>query len=412
MEVIADFDALDRKLAWVDEQFAQSDDAGRAALASFTFEVPRDAQPADPFSDEFRAFQMSVYHRVSGRDRYASVENEHFPFPLEDVKRRPYPYCTASPATVGDQLLMQGWLVKHLGVAPPARLIEFGPGWGNTTLTFALMGYEVTAVEVAPPFGDLLRHRAAQVGVDLTVTVCDMLDFEADGQYDVAVFFESFHHCSDHLRMLQRLSGMMADGGRVVFAGEPIHHSFPFPWGVRLDGFSAWSIRRWGWLELGFRDDYFADALRRAGWATERHTLPGVNGTDVIVATRADAGRLRVAGMALGEAGGWAEPQGDYRFTLGSATLGCHAGPGVAAIEVDLANYAPFEIPVTLRAGDATATFPVAPGVGRTTVRLPAAGPFAALSLECPAWCPAETIAGNGDTRRLGVAVFEARLLS
>jgi hypothetical protein len=36
-------------------------------------------------------------------------------------------------------------------------------------------------------------------------------------------------------------------------AAEPITDDFGEPWGLRLDGMSAWSIRKHGWLELGFQ---------------------------------------------------------------------------------------------------------------------------------------------------------------
>ena len=51
--------------------------------------------------------------------------------------------------------------------------------------------------------------------------------------------------------------------GAIVFAAEPIIDDFYCPWGVRLDGQSAWSIRKFGWLELGFRTDYFRKTLDR-----------------------------------------------------------------------------------------------------------------------------------------------------
>jgi hypothetical protein len=43
------------------------------------------------------------------------------------------------------------------------------------------------------------------------------------------------------------------------------------PWGLRLDGCSLWAIRKNGWMELGFRDDYFRDALARTGWLGRKH---------------------------------------------------------------------------------------------------------------------------------------------
>ena len=34
-------------------------------------------------------------------------------------------------------------------------------------------------------------------------------------------------------------------------------------------GMSVWSARKFGWLELGYTDGYFLEALRRTGWRGE-----------------------------------------------------------------------------------------------------------------------------------------------
>jgi SAM-dependent methyltransferase len=141
----------------------------------------------------------------------------------------------------------------------------------------------VTAVEVDENFCALLRNRRAGPG-RLDIVRCDMLTFTADGAYDVALFFESFHHCADHLTMLRRLHDIVRPDGFVVFASEPVH-TMPFPWGPRLDGLSVWSSRTYGWLELGFQKGYFAEALQRTGWRGTRKRLGAGDGElDVIVA--------------------------------------------------------------------------------------------------------------------------------
>jgi SAM-dependent methyltransferase len=112
-----------------------------------------------------------------------------------------------------------------------------------------------------------------------------MLDFAPRERFDAAVFFESFHHCSDHIRLLRRLHDVIADDGLVAFAAEPIT-DFPFPWGLRLDGMSAWSTRRFGWLELGFDTSYFLRTLLRLGWSPKRHRSDASHYADVIIARK------------------------------------------------------------------------------------------------------------------------------
>jgi ubiquinone/menaquinone biosynthesis C-methylase UbiE len=112
-----------------------------------------------------------------------------------------------------------------------------------------------------------------------------MLEFSADEPFDAAIFYEAFHHCADHLAMLERLHALVQPGGRVLFAAEPVA-PMPYPWGPRLDGYSLWSTRTYGWLELGFDEEYFALALARTGWAATRRRDPASSPlADVIVAT-------------------------------------------------------------------------------------------------------------------------------
>ena len=76
----------------------------------------------------------------------------------------------------------------------------------------------------------------------------------------------------------------------IAFTSEPVvpEHSkyVPYPWGVRLDGISVWSICKWGWLELGFQEAYFVRFLNDAGWKLKRHNL-GLSGhTDIWIASK------------------------------------------------------------------------------------------------------------------------------
>jgi SAM-dependent methyltransferase len=89
--------------------------------------------------------------------------------------------------------------------------------------------------------------------------------------FDSIIFFGCFHHCSDHLRLLKSMHSALNCDGHVYFGQEPFQPDFPLPWGLRMDGESLWAIRRNGWLELGFRTDYFRRALRRTGWMSQTH---------------------------------------------------------------------------------------------------------------------------------------------
>ncbi len=250
---------------------AASDDDLRATLASFRME-PQLESGLDPFSPAYRDQQMALYRWISGR-QYA-LANEATPFDLAQATETPFPYSTGSCQTTGDHLIAIGEFLRHMRLPRGARVLEFGPGWGNLTLVLAALGYDVTCVDIEERFCELIRRRAQRLGLTLTVVNADFSWAGTVTQpFDAVIFFECFHHAADHLKLLQDLHGTVKSGGRVYLGAEPILGDFPIPWGLRLDGQSLWSIRKFGWMELGFQDKYFQQALDAAGWSGLRHSV-------------------------------------------------------------------------------------------------------------------------------------------
>lgn len=280
---------LDSELAVAAELFATSEDRARAFLDGLVLEPPG-GRPEDPFSPEYRVWTWSLYRDISGRPGY-TLDNEQSPIDLPAALRRPYPFATGSPSVVGEDLEARGAVLRCLGgpaagVVPPARVVEYGAGWGNLTMDLVATGYEVTAVELDPRFCELMAGRRV-AGGRLEVVTADMLSFRPDAPFDAAVFFESFHHCADHLALLGLLHSVLRPGGCVLFAGEPVQE-MPYPWGPRLDGLSLWSMRTYGWLELGFTPGYFRRALARSGWRARRYRLARRRPKSDVMLARAD----------------------------------------------------------------------------------------------------------------------------
>lgn len=281
VETITNENVLDERLQRAAELFKESDDKARRFLQTIEFAPP--AMPDDPFSEAYARTQWDLYRRISQRDTY-NTSNEATELDVASAIKSPYPYSTGSAFQVADQLAACSFIIRTLRPTRRMKVVEFGTGWGNLTLQFVMLGLDMTAVEVDSGLAELLRRRS--MGYDnLEVVVSDMLAFEpGESTYDIAVFFESFHHCSDHLAMLSKLRSMVTTGGIVAFAGEPIS-SFRYPWGLRLDGLSLFCTRTYGWLELGFDNRYFALALRRTGWTAERYRSRSLTPlADVIVA--------------------------------------------------------------------------------------------------------------------------------
>lgn len=262
---------LDRYLAFVDEQFLKSDDAGRDALESFYYSPRKMDIPNDPYSEEYHNFQMRLYSLISGNCQY-SINNEESIFDLESKKNTPFPYYTKSATTVGDQLLAIGYIIKQSNMPSNSKVLEFGPGWGNLTIALAQMGHNVTCVEVEKRFAELIAYRASLINTEISIINHNMLEFvkKTDQKFDAIFFYESFHHCSNPIELVQNLPNIINKGGIICFASEPIVNGpsfiIPYPWGIRLDGMSVWSIRKFGWMELGFKKDFFLDLLSKNGF--------------------------------------------------------------------------------------------------------------------------------------------------
>lgn len=270
MQIIRTLDELDEVLLKLDAAHKVSDDELRKLFPTFRMEFEK-SESDDPYSEQYAKKQFDLYRQIAGKDY--SVANEVSWFDVDSAVVRPFPYYTGSCETVGNHLAAIAHVVRTLKLKPSARIVEFGPGWGNTTLTLAMMGFDVTAVDIEKNFCNLISRRAERAGVNINIVNADFSWIEQILEpVDAILFFECFHHCSDHLRLIKALDKAVKNDGKVYFAAEPITADFPLPWGLRLDGESLWAIRKLGWLELGFSEQYFIQTLKKFGWMVEKHT--------------------------------------------------------------------------------------------------------------------------------------------
>jgi SAM-dependent methyltransferase len=256
---------LDDLMAHFDEGYAVSHDEAYRRFAANSAQPPSDL-PEDPFDPAYRARYMEIYKTISTRAEYV-VSNEGCDFNIDQLVQRPFPYFTGSSKLAGLHFTLMGKLLEVLDVPSGGSILECGFGSGNTTLALAMLGYRVTALDIEAKWCELVRRRAEIHNADVCLINNDYLWVEtATEKFDAVVFFESFHHCWEFERLLNALHRVLKPGGKIYFAAEPINDHFTVPWGVRLDGESLLVARRNGWMELGFRSDYFEELLRRTGW--------------------------------------------------------------------------------------------------------------------------------------------------
>lgn len=287
--IVHTLDELDGMLDHLDEAAKISDDALRAGFTTFRMELDQ-TMPDDPFSEEYRLRVMELYEWLHGSPY--ELRNEHVLFEFDRFVDAPFPYSTQNGVTVGNQLMAIGHVIRTLDLPAKSRVLEFGAGWGNTTLALAQMGHSVTVIDISQEFVDLIQARVSLVHAPVRAIVGDFSAvLELEGPFDAVLFFESFHHCTRHLDLLTSLDRIVAPSGRVLFAAEPIEEEYYVPWGLRLDGESLWAIRRNGWFELGFRQSYFLEALQRSGWSAQPVDCPELPSGKIFVARRLSQAR-------------------------------------------------------------------------------------------------------------------------
>ena len=306
-----DFERIDKFLQ--DCNSAGDDTALRRVFSTYAVEFDL-AVPHDPFSDEYRLKQLAIYEQLAGKP-YAPI-NEVTKFDVASASVSPFPYSNGSCELVGNHLIAWGHMIRALDLPKGATILEFGPGWGNTTLALAKMGFHVTAVDIETNFCELISQRARLERLDINVINADFSYINSlKSKFDAVLFFECFHHSSDHLALIAALNDVVKPGGKVCFGSEPITSDFPIPWGMRMDGESIWAIRKNGWFEVGFNESYFEEAMRRSGWAITWNLAKDVLWASVCIARRlselggnykARDGKLQSAIGIKNQRGAWA----------------------------------------------------------------------------------------------------------
>ena len=86
------------------------------------------------------------------------------------------------------------------------------------------MGYDVTVIDIDATFVELIRERADRFSLSVDVRRGEFLDIDQLGRtFDAVLFYESFHHCSDHRELIRKLGGVVEPGGKVVLRRRTSH---------------------------------------------------------------------------------------------------------------------------------------------------------------------------------------------
>lgn len=366
---------------------------------------------ADPLSDAYRLEIPSLYQRLTGLAYELENEMTSTKVSAADFERG-YPWMTNDLGVAASEMAktVQAFRVIQAHAPEAQRMIEFGVGWANLALALAQVGRDVTAVDIDAGFTARTEEMARRAQLGIRTVTADFLAAArgAAQDFDAVIFQSSFHHCLDFVELLSLVrTRVLAPGGRVFFFAEPVFPAYPFPWGLRTDGESLWAITVNKWCELGFDRDFFIEMLQDAGFfATSTGGIAGVIG-DAWVATPAELG-LPFAQLSLpSHHDATFHPAGEAefgRFLRDHSVLSLPKG--MQGGELTFANHALAPLSLRVRAGGGTDTHRVAPGT-ESTIRL--ADCTGEITFHSETFVPHE-VHGNGDTRRVGLALKRIRL--
>lgn len=228
----------------------------------------------EPFSDGYVQQQMNLYREITGH-RYIDARDEFTPgVPMQNLISAPNAYNHPSSEEYAKHLVAIGCLVRELKLKRGSRILELGSGWGVCQELLAACGYETVGIDMNPDFVATSNGRLNRLGFGERVIsgTFDQIDFESLGKFDAVLAYEAYHHVIRPLDLLKRVEKCLKPGAFFVLAAEPFN-DFYKTWGLRLDPYSIYSIKKFGWFESGWSVGFMFDILGQCGFEAKFQDL-------------------------------------------------------------------------------------------------------------------------------------------
>lgn len=105
------------------------------------------------------------------------------------------------------------------------RVLEVGAGHGTFTRCLLAAGAVVTVTETSSASADHLRQQFADSGrVEVSFDETGEAILESEERWDLAVMTSVIHHIPDYLSFLDRLAGLVVEGGALFTVQDPLYY--------------------------------------------------------------------------------------------------------------------------------------------------------------------------------------------
>lgn len=96
---------------------------------------------------------------------------------------------------------------------PAGRALDLGAGEGADSIRLALLGYEVTAVEISPVAAEKILKFAQEAGVQIDVAVADITEYVPNGEFDLVICNGVLHYIEHKVPVILRMQHATRPGG-------------------------------------------------------------------------------------------------------------------------------------------------------------------------------------------------------
>ena len=103
---------------------------------------------------------------------------------------------------------------------PGDHILEIGPGWGAWFEYASKRGVNCSGISISQVSVDYLRAKAAKLGFDWELELCDLLEYAPARQFDAIVIMGVIEHLPDYARVLEKFQSLLKPGGTIFLDGS------------------------------------------------------------------------------------------------------------------------------------------------------------------------------------------------